>query len=303
MSGFVSVLFGTRNRDDFLVNSIRSLDVQEGISPEEYEMVVVDDGSTDGTGEKVAALKTRVPLFYHRQDWSGVSVARNRAVREARGDIIVFVDDDVLAPPGFLAEHRKCFAGGADVLVRGPIVVVREPEMPRGFRPTMANYDRLAFCGCNASLLRATFWRLGGFDENFDEYGYEDNEFGWRLAQAGIKTEFVLGAYIFHHKPVEGRETGEDLERMIKRAEAMGRMGWKYYKKHPHWKVKMAVGLHPLTLHYSRALNNGLVAGAARKWIEDGRTGGNPALHHFLSKRIFQHHYLKSILQAKEQDR
>lgn len=303
MPPLLSIVFGSRNRADLLVGSIRSIDSQGGVSPEEYEMVVVDDGSTDDTGEKVKNLKTRAPIRYYHQEWAGISVARNRAVQEARGKIIVFVDDDIIAPKNFVAVHKKQFEDGADILVRGPIIVIHNYEIPPDFSPTMLNRDRLAFCGCNASLLRETFLKLGGFDENFGEYGYEDNEFGWRLALSGVKTQFVLDAYIFHYKPKEGRESGEDLDRMIKRAEAMGRMGWKYYKKHPHWKVKMAVGLHPLTYYYSSLLNNSVLVGWAKKLIESGKTKDNPALHYFLTKRIFQHHYLTSIREARKLER
>ena len=299
----ISVVFGSRNRADLLVGSIKSLDNQEGIDPEDLEFVVVDDGSEDDTTGKVQGLKTRSTLRYYRQEWQGISVARNRAVAEAKNDLIVFVDDDVIAPPRFLSVHRKQFENGRDILVRGPIIIIQEYKPIEGFVPTLVNRDRMAFCGCNASLLRSTFNRLGGFDEDFGEYGYEDNEFGWRLSVSGVKTSFILNAFIFHYKPVVGRETGRDLEEMIKRAESMGRMGWKYFKKHRHWKIHLAVGLHPLTYYYSSLINNRLVAEWAQKTIEKGGTRDNPALHGFLSKRIFQHHYLKSIRKAMKQDR
>jgi len=299
----ISVVFGSRNRADLLAGSIESLDRQKGIDPDKLEFVVVDDGSQDHTTDKIRGLKTRSPLHYFRQEWQGISVARNRAVAEARGDIIVFVDDDVIAPENFLLTHRRQFEKGEDILVRGPIIVVHKYEPVKDFVPTLVNRDRMAFCGCNASVLRSTFNRLGGFDEEFGEYGYEDNEFGWRLGMSGVKTHFVLDAFIFHYKPVVGRETGKDLEEMIHRAESMGRMGWKYYQKHRHWKIRLAVGLHPLTYYYSRLLNNGLVARWSKELIDRGVAVGNPVLHGFLSKRIFQHYYLKSIRQAISQDR
>lgn len=303
MGSSVSVVFGSRNRAELLEGSIRSLDVQKGINPDEYEMVVVDDGSTDDTEERIKSLKTRMTLSYFRQDWQGISVARNRAVKEAKGDIIVFVDDDIIAPENFLSVHRRQFENGRNIMVRGPIIVIKDYRMPEGFKPTLVNRDRLAFCGCNASVLKSTFDGLGGFDEEFGEYGYEDNEFGWRLSVAGIRTSFILDAYIFHYKPVIGLEKGNDLDEMIKRAQSMGRMGWKYFRKHPHWKVRMAVGLHPLTYYYSSLVNSEPLARWARGIIDSGGAENNKALHGFLSKRIFQHHYLKSIRQAMNQDR
>lgn len=290
----ISVVICTFNRASILVQSILSLDNQENMNPGDYEIVVIDDGSTDDTAKMVQELHTETPLRYYFKDWGGRSEARNLGIEKAKGDIIVFVDDDVIAPRQFLISHLAQYNGNNKIVVRGPIVNVRKPELIPDFKPGAEYFSSAFFCTCNASTHKKTLEDIGGFDTDFKEYGFEDNEIGWRLRQAGCAYVFSMDAYIFHYKP----HLGESLEKMKKRAQEMGRSAYIYYSKHSHWKVRMAVGLHPLNYYFSRLLNNKWVSDWGEKLIRSGKLDKNPLLHEFFMGRIYHYAYLSSLLEA-----
>ncbi len=295
----ISVVICTYNRAPILIQSILSLDNQQEMTEGDYEIIVVDDGSTDDTAVKIRELKTRTPLRYFFKDWGGRSEARNLGIEKAKGEIIVFVDDDVIAPPGFLANHLVKYKGNDKIVVRGPIVNVKEPRIIPDFKPGAEYFSSAFFCTCNASTHRKTLVDIGGFDTDFKEYGFEDNEIGWRLRQAGCSYIFSNDAYIFHYKP----QKGESLENMKKRAQEMGRSAYIYYSKHSHWKVKMAVGLHPLNYYFSRLLSNKWLAEWGEKLIKSGKLDKNPLLQEFFLGRIYHYAYLSSLLEAMRKSR
>jgi len=125
---FPSVVIPTYNRRPILEKCLRALENQDpAASVDRYEVVVVDDGSTDGTAEW---LRQEAASFPHvrliEQDHGGAAAGRNRGVDEARGDVIVFIDSDLVVTAGFLAAHatalerhwresgnRLCFTYGA----------------------------------------------------------------------------------------------------------------------------------------------------------------------------------------------
>ncbi|MCE1245148.1 MAG: glycosyltransferase [Firmicutes bacterium] len=294
----LSVVICTHNRADLLAGSIMTLDKQEGIESSDYEIVVVDDGSTDHTRDAVEKLKTKVPVSYYFKDWGGRAEARNLGIEKAQGEIIVFVDDDVLAPPHFLLSHLKEYKDGEKTVVRGPIVNVQEYVIIPDFTPKMFHMSGAFFCTCNASSTRKILMEIGGFDPGFKEYGFEDNEIGWRLRQHGCKVNFSMDAYIFHYKPVESKKREQVVAELKSKAGEMGRSAAIYFSKHPHWKVKMAVGLHPLNYYFQRILSCKPVAEYSEKVLLSGKSEGNPVMHAFFTDRIFQHHYLSSIRNA-----
>lgn len=157
----------------------------------ELETIVVVDGSTDGTAPKLARLTCPVPLRVIEQENRGAAHARNRGAAEARGDILLFLDDDMIAEPNLLTEHARSYADGADaVLGDFPVDAGSRP----GFlsdsiaerkawerNPPLSHYD--VFTG-HLSVRRFVFEELGGFDERFTaggKYGNEDIDFGLAL--------------------------------------------------------------------------------------------------------------------------
>ena len=109
---FVSVVVPTRDRAELLGDCLSSLAAQE-YPIERYEVIVVDDGSRDRTPEVVQAMRTQAsgpPLHYIQPCGRGPNAARNAGLRVARGELIAFVDDDVLAVGGLTRLGTRGYA-------------------------------------------------------------------------------------------------------------------------------------------------------------------------------------------------
>ncbi len=202
-----SVVIATKDRAPLLDGALASLRAQEGAP--EYELVVVDNGSSDAT-PAVARAHGAVYAFVAEPNRGK---ARNAGIARATGDAILFVDDDVVTPPHFLAAHAKAHRDEIFPLaVSGPILNV--PDAAHRPEPTAANFSRAFFVTCNVSVRAASLRAVGGFDEDFDLYGWEDTELGARLRAHGVRRVFAKAAYLWHIKP----PTPESLEDALDKA-------------------------------------------------------------------------------------
>jgi glycosyltransferase involved in cell wall biosynthesis len=239
----LSVVIATKDRAAFLARALDSLDAQQSGVP--FEVVIADNGSRDGT--RALALAPRPQAGYELR-YAFVAepnrgAARNAGVALARGAIVVFVDDDVVLPAGFLAAHDAAHRG--DVFPRavsGPILNV--PSYDARPAPAWANYSGAFFCTCNVSVPRASLAAVGGFDEGFDLYGWEDTELGLRLRAFDVRRHFAWDAYLWHIKPPRS-ETFDVIEaKTLERA----RMAARLLEKHDGWRTRLATGAYAANL-------------------------------------------------------
>lgn len=232
---YLSVVICTRNRKDLLKGTLLTLDDQS-LPSSSYEIIVVDDGSEDGTEETVKSLKLKCSLTYIRKDWGGRSETRNVGIERAIGEICVFVDDDIMARHDFLENHASWHRRHPGSIVRGPIINVTEYKIP-DYKPGPKDFSGALFCTCNASAPLGALKALGGFDAEFKEYGFEDNDMGWRLYMHGLKRRFNMDAVVFHYKP---HKTVEALPAEIRNSQEMARSAVRFVNKHKHWKVMLS---------------------------------------------------------------
>jgi len=120
----ISVIIPTFNRAEQLRLCLDSLSRQTA-APETFEVVVVDDGSTDGTEEMLRTYGAPFPLRVEQQANRGPGAARNRGIELAAGAFCLFMDDDILADPQFVSEHLLAQRAGGGV-VGGALQAVRE---------------------------------------------------------------------------------------------------------------------------------------------------------------------------------
>ena len=204
----ITVVTPTYNKLHLLRRTLASLEAQD-IGADRFELVVVDDGSSDGTEEYLREYEAPFGLEVVRAPANrGRAAARNRGLERASGALVVFLDDVVLVP-GFLLAHHELHAGCARVSGIGNLV--NHPEV------TMAPVDRYMstrgaqkiktrgplpwryFSTNNSSVLRADLDAVGGFDEDFRYYGFEDLEIAYRLQrQRGLEFRFVEAARSLH---------------------------------------------------------------------------------------------------------
>jgi GT2 family glycosyltransferase len=213
----ISVVINTYNKGATLEKVLEALERQKGLDPDDFEVVVRDDGSSDDTWQRLEAIAPRWNgrLRCSRGANSGVSQARNIGVREARGEYVVIIADDIVVGPAFLAEHLKRQEqerphGACAVIGK----VLWPPELAADpFRHWLDNggpqfaYWRIKtatigprfFYACNIAARREIFL-AHPFDPAI-RYGYEDTELGIRLRDAGVRLLYHSEAWGFHHHP------------------------------------------------------------------------------------------------------
>jgi glycosyltransferase involved in cell wall biosynthesis len=244
----ITVQLCTYNRRDLLGRVMRALFDQD-LDPNDYEIVLVDDGSTDGTYEEIIAqLHPTCALHVVRQKNAGLSRGRNVGIARARGEYILFMDDDVLATPGLLSAHLRFHGAHPRSICRAGVINVADFDRLPPARYSWRNYSGAYFWTTNVSLPLALVREAGGFDERFREYGWEDLELGFRLRQMGVPSLLARDAIVYHHKPPVPRA---NVEAMIRQARAQGRTAVQFLDKHPHWRVALATGQIAPTLLWS----------------------------------------------------
>jgi glycosyltransferase involved in cell wall biosynthesis len=221
---FTSVVIPTRNRAEKVRVCVASLLAQD-YPGDRYEIIVVDDGSADGTAEVVQDLSPSVRVV--RQQHLGSNAARNAGLRAARGDPVCFVDDDVEVPATWLARMVDGFGRNpqADAFA-GPVRVRLEgsPRRTCPWHQVTSSFDLGAEdhvvptgIGANMAIRRRAVRLTGPFDE-WIEIGGADSEWFDRLSASGGRVVYVAGAAVWH------RRTAGDL-RPVRLAVASFRRG------------------------------------------------------------------------------
>lgn len=181
----------------------------------DHEVLVVDNNSTDATAEVLSRLQSRYPaLRCVVEPQQGLSHARNRALREARGEIVAFTDDDGVAQPGWLAGLAGAFEAPEVGCAAGKIVLDLPPEVPDwltpALHPYLAAFDRGAepgetdeAYGCNFAVPRALALELGGFTAALGFSGGallpgEDTDLTRRITLAGHRIWYAPSAVVLH---------------------------------------------------------------------------------------------------------
>jgi len=158
---------------------------------EDFEVIVTDDGGDSVT--KVAVQEKFPWVQWTQGPRQGPAANRNHGASQAKGEWVVFVDDDCEPATGWLA----AIAGQEDVdIIEGKTVCPGERDTP--FEERVENPRGGVFWSCNLAVRRTVFGKLGGFDEDFLEAGGEDMEFAWRIAGRKLHARFLPAALVIH---------------------------------------------------------------------------------------------------------
>jgi glycosyltransferase involved in cell wall biosynthesis/peptidoglycan/xylan/chitin deacetylase (PgdA/CDA1 family) len=244
-----SIVIPTYERREIVARSVAALDRQ---SFRDFEVVVVDDGSGDGTAEALRALELNFPLNVISRPNEGASVARNIGAATAAGEYLVFLDDDMEADPEMLAEQDRSLREGAD-MVLGHLPL--HPDSPDNLlsqgvgRWAEKRRERLEGIAGELpitelntgqmSISRANFERLGGFDPSFTReglYGGEDLDMGYRVGRAGLRLVFNPAAISYQYY-------GVDPGDYTRRTRETGRSAQQLRAKHPELTQDLHAGL------------------------------------------------------------
>ncbi|MFP4058784.1 MAG: glycosyltransferase family 2 protein, partial [Candidatus Brocadiia bacterium] len=226
----LSVVVPTYNRRAVLERVLEAL-LAQSLAPERREVVVVDDGSTDGTAELGAKLARRGGLRFLRGEHRGAAAARNRGIQEARGDIVAFTDDDCLPPRDWLERLADGYARHPEVVGVGGAVVpppealaasaVARHELWQsrevfGARDqeTLGGFECPAGGTNNMSYRRATLVEVGGFDESFPPFVWgEDADLKRRITRRGGRLLYLPLAVVHLRRYALGPFLRQSLQR------------------------------------------------------------------------------------------
>ena len=244
---FVSVVIPTYNRRPILEKCLLALEQQQtsGTPVERYEVVVVDDGSTDGTP---TWLRQNTDRFAHvrliEQVHGGPAEGRNRGVEHARGDVIVFIDSDLVVTPVFIAKHAEALqlnwsrTGDRLCFTYGAVINTANFEEPTNERHKLRDLSWAYFATGNVAIDRSILQRSGLFDTGFRLYGWEDLELGERLRRMGVRLIKCPDAVGYHWHPALSLD---QIPRLIEVEGERARMGLLFYRKHPTRRVRFII--------------------------------------------------------------
>ena len=242
----ISVVVPTHNRKEKLLACLEALS-RQSILPQEFEVVVVDDGSTDGTKDALDGRSFPFKLRYVRQDSAGPGAARNLGIEQAAGEIVLLIGDDILADERLLEEHLLAHAVNAEpgIAVLGHIdwpewmtpnavmeCVCGDAKLQFAYSdiPKLPALDHRFFYTSNISLKRQFLSAAADsgirFDPSFRRAAFEDSEFAFRLLPRGLHIRYVQQARATH-------DHWMDLESFADREFGAGEMAVAFYRKHP----------------------------------------------------------------------
>ncbi|QLE56126.1 glycosyltransferase family 2 protein [Nostoc sp. TCL26-01] len=307
---FISVVIPTYNRQAILEKCLRALEGQKLSATSAingYEIVLVDDGSTDGTLEWLAAYKEDFPhVKCFEQDHAGPAAARNLGVEQASGDIIIFIDSDLVVLENFLQAHADALVLGKEKLgsdrffTYGAVINTCNFAHPTAEPYKITDFSAAFFATGNVAIPKHWLEQAGLFDTGFQLYGWEDLELGVRLKNLGLQLIKCPAAVGYHwHPPFNLEQVPSLIEKEIQR----GRMGVLFYQKHPTWEVRMMIQmtwLHRLLwglLSLNGALNEKTMAPLLQWLIKLGK----PQLALEIARIFLNWYNVKGVYEAYAQ--
>ncbi len=231
-----SIIIPTHNREKVLYKCLIALDDQT-YPKENYEIIVINDGSTDNTENMLKKLELKPALVYLSQEQTGPAGARNRGIEQANGEFIIFIDDDIIVTPNFIEHHIKKQKENQKIIVHGPVIYTNNPDKPTSEEMKLTDFSRAFFATGNVSIRKKYLLTAGLFNENFKEYGWEDLELGYRLQKMNLKAIKAPEAKGFHLKQ---SFSPERLPALLRKEESRGRTAVIFCKINPDWQVKLA---------------------------------------------------------------
>lgn len=246
----ISVVIPTFQRREIVRATVQSLAFQE--RPCAFEVIVVVDGSTDGTADALRGLALPFELTIIEQSNEGASSARNTGAHRARADVILFLDDDMEAHSQLLDQHIRSHHGGAEVVLghfplhpNAPAslltqlvhewVETRLGYLTDGASRELSERHLYDFHVAQMSVRREAFTAVGGFSSTFTSggaFGNEDYDLGYRLLGAGYRIVFNRDAITWQNYDVSPLA-------YLKRARQAGRADVAFARRYPEQREKL----------------------------------------------------------------
>ncbi len=194
----LSVIVPTYNRRALLEQLLDSLQALR-VAPGEMEVIVVDDGSTDGTAMMLAARHDPYPVQYlHHATAAGPAAARNQGAEAAQAEILGFLDSDVLVHPDWWQAAAPHFNHPKVAAVEGATLPPENAGRPTPFTHVISNTQGGSFLTCNMFYRKKAFRKAGGFDTRFIRANREDTDLAFSIIERNYRIEFEPKCLVEH---------------------------------------------------------------------------------------------------------
>jgi len=241
----VSIVIPTYNRKPILIKCLHALENQKlNKLIDSYEIIVVDDGSTDGTTKWIKENHVNLPhVVLYEQEHGGPALGRNLGVLKSRGDIIIFIDSDLVVVNKFLIHHvnklhkywlkknKKCFTYGS-------VINTSNFQNPFSEDNKITDISFAYFATGNVAISKELLLDVGLFDTSFSLYGWEDLELGERLKKIGVKLIKCPDAKGFHWHPAFNCD---QIPLLLNKEIERAKMALVFYQKHKNLRVRLII--------------------------------------------------------------
>ena len=246
----VSIVIPTYNRKPILEKCLIALENQKlNDNINNYEVIVVDDGSTDDTTSWIKKNNEVLPhVVLYEQEHGGPALGRNLGVMKSKYEIIIFIDSDLVVLEDFIVCHvnklllswqknnKKCFTYGS-------VINTSNFNNPESETYKLTDISFAYFATGNVAISKELILNIGLFDTSFSLYGWEDLELGERLKKLGTKLIKCPEAVGFHwHPPFDLTQ----IESLIAQEKERAKMALIFYKKHSNLRVRFMIQLTPI---------------------------------------------------------
>lgn len=291
----ISVVLGTYNQKETLRIVLEAYNNQQ-ITDADFEVLVIDSSSPDGTYEMMCNLKTQYSFRPLIRENKGKTAARNEGISLANGDVILITDADMIPDPFLIQSHwdahkeskeETCFEGVTYNMVSLEWPTTAENLYPY-IRESLKPKQRLGwwyFLTGNISFSKELVCKEGCFSEDFLGYGWEDLELGYRLYKKKIPLRFLPEAKNYHYHVVTKQE---EVDRNVKKGESAQIV----LKKHPE--LKWFLGLNPLSKFiFPKIKEGGWFFKTMKTWF---LASDSSVKHRFGFWFLKEYYYLKGLL-------
>ena len=243
---FISVVIPTYNRLPILKKCLSALERQNLINQiEGYEILVIDDGSTDGTISWINKNHLKFPhVCLFEQSHGGPALARNFGIKKSQGDLIVFIDSDLVVTKNFLSAHAKALTmawarrGNRNCFTYGQVINTTDFDSPTLEPFKLQDNSWAYFATGNVAIDKVLLEKSGLFDPSFQLYGWEDLELGERLRSMGVELIKCPKAVGYHWHPALSID---QIPHLVRIEQERAKMGLIFYRKHPTLRVRFII--------------------------------------------------------------
>ena len=244
----ISVVIGTFNQVETL-KKVLPIYEDQLCSRNSFEVILVDSNSSDNTHAFLKGYKPDYNFKYKIQDNKGKASARNEGVKLASGTYIIITDADMIPGPAFIQGHLEahlnskkecCFEGLAWNMsyLEWPVKSATLSPQVGTFPKHLSRLGWYYFLTGNLSLPKSLFESNYGFNEDFQSYGWEDLELGYRLSKKKVPLFYLKTSSNYHYHVISKEEE-------IQRCEKKGESSLLFLKLHPE--LKWFLGFNPLS--------------------------------------------------------